>query len=101
MALYGLREQTNDIDLGCTTLLADALQRQGYPVTVLDGGSRRIAIGDDIEVYENWLYDQVILWESIPVISPEGLLQMKRFLGRPKDQDDIARIEAFLKTSCN
>lgn len=101
MALYGLREQTNDIDLGCTTLLADALQRQGYPVTVLDGGSRRIAIGDDIEVYENWLYDQVILWESIPVISPEGLLQMKQFLGRPKDQDDIARIEAFLKTSCN
>ena len=77
------------------------MQRQGYPVTVLDGGSRRITIGDDIEVYENWLYDQVILWESIPVISPEGLLQMKRFLGRPKDQDDIARIEAFLKTSCN
>ena len=43
----------------------------------------------------------MILWESIPVISPEGLLQMKQFLGRPKDLDDIARIEAYLKTSCN
>lgn len=99
MALYGLRDRTNDIDLGCTSKLADLLQQWGYPVTLLDNGTRRITIGDNIEIYENWLYDKVILHENIPVISPEGLLQMKQFLGRPKDLDDIARIEAYLKTS--
>ena len=31
MVLYGLREQTSDIDLGCTSELADYLQEKGFP----------------------------------------------------------------------
>ena len=30
MVLYGLREETSDIDLGCSKRLADELERQGY-----------------------------------------------------------------------
>ena len=32
MVLYGIREQTHDIDLGCTKQLADRLEAEGCPV---------------------------------------------------------------------
>ena len=38
MVLYGLREKTHDLDLGCTATLADRLENRGYPVTRLPGG---------------------------------------------------------------
>ena len=33
MVLHGFRAQTHDIDLGCSTLLADELEQQGYAVS--------------------------------------------------------------------
>lgn len=33
MVLHGFRTQTHDIDLGCSTLLADELEQQGYVVS--------------------------------------------------------------------
>ncbi len=96
MVLYGLRERTHDIDLGCTGKLADELERQGFPVTVHQDGSRKILIDQDIEVFENWLYDEVEMLDGVPVISLKGLLEMKRQLGREKDQRDIRLMEAYL-----
>lgn len=37
------------------------------------------------------------LVDGIPVISLDGLLEMKRSLGREKDLRDIVMIEEFLK----
>lgn len=95
MVLYGLRAETHDIDLGCTRKLADELEAKGYPVTTMPDGSRRICLVDDVEIFEEWLYDKVEMHEGIPVISLNGLISMKRSLGREKDMRDIARIEAL------
>ena len=96
MVLYGLRPKTHDIDLGITTALADDLERAGYSVKRNENGQRKIIFNQDIEMFENWLCDKTQLVEGFRVISLEGLLEMKKQLGREKDLRDIALIEAAL-----
>lgn len=97
MCLYGFREETGDVDLGCTSCLADELEQKGFPSTLMPDGSRRFAYNSDIEIYENFLFDKAEMLDDIPVISIKGLLEMKRFLGRAKDLADIALIERKLE----
>ena len=98
MVLYGLRAETRDIDLGCTTARADALEAAGVPFRHMDDGSGRwFTLDGEIEVFENWLCDRTELVEGAPVISLQGLRQMKAALGREKDRRDIALIDAFLQ----
>ena len=92
MVLHGLREQTHDVDLGCTAALADALEARGFPCERLADGTRHIRLSDDMEAYENWLYDAVVSVEGVPVLSLCGLLEMKRALGREKDARDVELI---------
>ena len=82
----------------CTAARADALQAAGVPCCHMDDGSGRwFTLTEDIEVFENWLMDRVELVEGVPVVSLQGLRQMKAALGREKDLRDIARIDAFLR----
>ena len=98
MVLYGLRPETHDLDLGCTTARADALAEAGVPFTEMEDGSGRwFTLSDDVEVFENWLMDRVELVDGVPVVSLRGLREMKAALGREKDLRDIARIDAFLR----
>ena len=92
MVLYGLREQTSDIDLGCTSELADYLQEKGFPTKQLPDGTRKIVVAEDVEIFENWLEDRVERFEGVSVISIQGLIGMKRALGREKDFRDIQLI---------
>ena len=92
MVLYGLREQTSDIDLGCTSDLADLLQQEGFPVERMPDGTRKIVVAEDVEIFENWLEDKIERFEGVPVISIQGLIEMKRALGREKDFRDIQLI---------
>ena len=87
-----MRKQTSDIDLGCTSELADFLQEKGFPVEQLPDGTRKIVVAEDVEIFENWLEDRVERFEGIPVISIQGLIWMKRALGREKDFRDIQLI---------
>lgn len=96
MVLYGLRDRTRDIDLGCTTSMADRLEQKGYPVEILQDGSRKIAFSGRIELFENWLEGGIVLLEGLPVVSLEGLLRMKEALGREKDLEDIRLIKEQL-----
>ena len=96
MVLYGLREATEDIDLGCTSRLADDLERRGCPTVRLEDGTRKIALGGECELFEDWLYDRVETVEGVPVISLRGLLAMKQALGREKDRADIEKIRMRL-----
>ena len=93
MVLHGFRPKTHDIDLGCSTLLADVLEQQGHQVVRCDDGSRKIVYSKDIEIFENWLEGTVESVNGIPVVSADGLIEMKRKLGRDKDWADIALIE--------
>ena len=98
MVLYGIREQTHDIDMGCSTEMADKLEREGYLLKITPDGNRRFRIGDDIEAFENWLFGDVVSVENIPVISVEGLIEMKQRLGREKDKRDIRLIEDYMRS---
>ena len=97
MVLYGIRDRTRDIDLGCTSRMADRLENEGYRVEVLRDGSRRIVFSETIELFENWMEGQAASFEGLPVVSLDGLLKMKEQLGREKDLKDIRRIQEYRK----
>ena len=97
MVLYGFRDQTGDIDLGCTKEMADQMEADGWLYKVQENGRRSFRYGEDIEVFEDWLEDTVQEVEGIPVISVKGLIKMKKSIGREKDLRDIALIEDNLK----
>ena len=99
MVLHGFRLQTHDIDLGCSTLLADKIEQQGYCVSRCEDGTRKILYSEDIEIFENWIEGKVEIINDVPVVSVDGLIQMKKKLGREKDLADIAFIEKVRKTS--
>ena len=99
MVLHGLRPQTHDIDLGCSTLLADKLEQQGYCVSHCEDGTRKIVYSEDIEIFEYWIEGKVEIINGVPVVSVDGLIQMKKKLGRDKDLADIALIEKVRKTN--
>ena len=98
MVLHGFRLQTQDIDLGCSTRLADALERQGLAVFRCEDGNRRIIYSQNVELFENWLEGTVESVSGVPVVSVDGLIQMKKKLGREKDLADIALIERARET---
>lgn len=93
MVLHGVRAQTADIDLGCSTLLADKLEQQGYVVSRCKDGNRKILYSVNVEIFENWIEGTVEMIGGVPVVSADGLIQMKKKLGREKDLADIALIE--------
>ena len=97
MVLYGIKEQTSDIDLGCNQKLADALERDGCLCGHSESGSRRFKYGEHIEVFENWLNDSVTSAGGFQVITLTGLIEMKQALGREKDLRDILLITEYLK----
>ena len=97
MVLYGFREETSDIDLGCNKIMADKLEEEGYLCEVENNGNRNFKIGSEIEVFENWLYDGVSYVSDTPVITINGLIMMKELLGREKDLKDIKLIKKALK----
>ena len=96
MVLYGLREATRDIDIGCEPSLAAELEAAGFPVEEKPNGRRMIHLPGGIDVSENFGRGTVQLVEGIPTVSPEDVLALKLWLNRPKDQEDIARLRAHL-----
>lgn len=97
MVLYGIRNETHDIDLGCTKAAADKMADLGYKFTHTSDGKRYFLIEGDIEIFEDWLFDTVTIVDGYPVITINGLIEMKKWLGREKDFKDIALINDFLK----
>lgn len=96
MVLYGIREQTADIDLGCSKRLADHLEADGWLLRRTDDGKRWFKYGDHIEIFEEWIRDTVETVCGFRVVSIQGLIEMKQDLGRDKDKKDIAFIKAYL-----
>ena len=96
LVFYDIKEKTRDIDLGCSRDLADKLEADGYLYAPTEDGKRWFKVGEHIEVFEEWLYDGVTQMEGIPVITREGLLQMKQALGREKDLEDIRLIREMI-----
>ena len=96
MVLYAIREQTADIDLGCSSRVADLLEEGGYLFCRMENGKRWFKYGEHTELFEGWLRDTIETINGFHVISIKGLLEMKQELGRDKDKKDIELIKAFL-----
>ena len=58
-------------------------------------------IDNTIEIFENWLNDSVTVVDGIPVITVQGLIEMKQELGRRKDLEDIKLIQDYYGTEEN
>ena len=97
MVLYGIREQTHDIDMGCTSDMADQLEAAGCSFRLTESGNRAFNFEGDIEIFENWKCGLVEHIEGIPVHSLDGLIEMKQEIGRKKDLRDIALIRDFMR----
>ncbi len=96
MLLHGLREQTHDIDIGCSPALMERIRAMGCPYELLPDGHKKYAVTEDIEASENWASGTVTLIDGLPVVSLEDVIRLKESLGREKDFRDIARIRAYL-----
>ena len=96
MVLYGIKDDTADVDLGCNSRMADELELDGFFVRYTESGNRQFKYGEHIEIFENWLNDSVTHVAGLPVITLKGLIEMKRELGREKDFKDIRMIEEYL-----
>lgn len=96
MVIYGIRDRAADIDLGCSVKMADRLESDGYLFGRTKDGNRWFRVGESIEVFESWLYDSVVRIEGFQVISLNGLIEMKKKIGREKDFRDVELIRTYL-----
>lgn len=101
MVMHGLRENTEDTDLGCTSALADLLEASGYLCGTGEGGRRRFRYGESIELSENWMYDGTERIDGFRVLTLRGLLIQKQLLGREKDAKDLVLIRRRIEEDGN
>lgn len=96
LVLYGIRHETADIDIGCSSLLFDQLLQKGY-----EAEQRKIhkgiVIDGCVEIFEGWTSDKILFIEGIPVADIHYIRQFKEQLGREKDLRDIKLIDSFLE----
>lgn len=95
LVLYGIRETTRDLDLGCTKTLAADFLNNGCAFRWEDG-RRVIETGDGVELLEGWMPEDVVRMDGFPVASLQSIRQLKESLGREKDWEDIRRIDEVL-----
>lgn len=91
--IYGIRQQTHDIDLACSEAMMDELVKQGYPV--IQESTRRLCKMGDIDIFEKWPCEHKVKIEGYYVQSIEDLQKDKLRLNREKDQLDIQRIHDY------
>lgn len=97
LVLHGVKEATNDIDLGCTTKLIEHFLEKGCKSRLAEDNSRIVMINDNIEILENWFVDKIEFVDGLPVGSLESIKRQKEALGREKDIKDIKLIDEFIK----
>ena len=64
-------------------------------VSRCEDGTRKIIYSEHIEIFENWIEGAVEMLSGVPVVCVDGLIRMKRKLGREKDLEDIRVIKEF------
>lgn len=96
LVMHGVKAETKDIDMSCSKEAFQSLLDQGYPVKQGDF-ARKVVYSEDIEIFEDWHRGAITSIDGVSVASLESVIQMKKQLGREKDQLDIARIEGYLR----
>lgn len=95
LVLQGVKEYTNDIDIGCSEALFQSLLKQGYKLQQLKS-FEGIIMDDCIEIFRNWQAENTVYIEDTPVADIYCIRNYKKTLGRAKDLEDIALIDVYL-----
>lgn len=97
MMFYGLREQTQDVDLHVNEA-AFAHLANSFSLTLLDEERCHYAIGDDVELYVTPQDDIVFsVRDGVCVQTPQAILELKKRLNREKDKTDILLLEKYIE----
>lgn len=96
LVIHGVKDNTNDIDLGCNTSLIEYFIENGCEFTITKDKSRIVKINDLIELIENWFVDEVTIIDSLPIATLNSIKKQKIELGREKDISDINLIDNYL-----
>lgn len=96
MVMHGIKQETKDIDLGCTTKLFEQFISKGYKVEITKHNRRCLHVDDELELFENWNADGIDILDGLPVINLESLKKLKLEVGRKKDLHDIVLIDEFI-----
>jgi len=97
LVIHGVKESTNDIDLGGTTNLVEHFLKKGCKYKTVEDNSRIVEINNKIELLENWFVDEIEFINGLPVGSLESIKKQKSELGREKDIKDINLIDKYIK----
>jgi len=92
LVIYGIRDFTNDIDIGCTEGLFNQLKEEGYETHLSKSGLIRIDYSQVVHIYKNWMVDRINYIDDCPVSDLESIIKIKNQFGREKDIEDIALI---------
>lgn len=95
LVMHGVKPETQDIDISCSTLLADFLIENGAPWRAREDGTRKITVDSDIELVEDSFVDAIVEIDGFCVASLECIRRKKIELNRPKDWEDIRLIDKF------
>lgn len=98
LVMYGIKENTNDIDVGCISKAFDSLINNGFKAVKSRSGLDKIVFSQEINIYREWKIDYVLYLEGIPVADLKTIMEDKIRFGRPKDSEDIKKIIGFIKT---
>ncbi|MFA5594544.1 MAG: hypothetical protein WDA15_04590 [Trueperaceae bacterium] len=106
LALRGVLAEAGDLDVvarGAAWEGALDLVRSGN--ATLDRGvtDQRVSLADDVEIYDGWLGESAAsviaraeLVDGVPCAPISDVIAMKERLGRPKDQQHLELIRAYL-----
>ena len=96
LVMHEVKAETRDIDIGCSSSLAEILIQSGRNWYRLEDGTRRIEIDSQTEAFENWLVDEVTQMDGISVATLSSIRKQKVDLNREKDWQDIRLIDEFV-----
>lgn len=97
MLFYGLRDQTQDVDLHVNED-AFSILKNTQQLILLDEERRHYAIGEDVELYVMPQSEIVYaVHDGICVQTPQAVLALKKRLNREKDKTDIVALEEYIK----
>lgn len=95
LVLHDVKNETGDIDLGCTTRDYDVYFKSNH--CKMSMGSRICSIMENVEMIENWFAESLVDISGFRVASLESIRKQKQQLGRAKDQKDMKLIDDYLK----
>ena len=95
LVVYGIKDLTPDIDIGCTRAFFETHCRTYPQQKTWADGMRSCEIPPYVEMFEEWTVEHIVVKHGLPLASLEDIIRHKQQLGRPKDLRDLARIESY------